>query len=281
MPLLRLLSTVPVVIKPSSKEIRSNTLNERSLETAIRQVHLDGLVVVEDVVPHEHIDILNKKMIADARQLQARGEDGPFNYNLGNIQQVAPPVAEYFYPDFGPRPKWTFCSANTAMPPVSNTAPPQRQPVHTDADFAHPAHPFALVVNVPLVCMTPRNGSTEIWLGTHNTAESPHRRASTASEPPVINKGSIVMCDLRLWHAGMLNWTDEVRVMLACIHFASWYRNPMQLEFCEDIKPILEAMDRKGMLELQTPVRWVSVDYALNTYLNRAFGNAYNFDQTP
>lgn len=36
------------------------------------------------------------------------------------------------------------------MPPTPGHEP-QRQPVHADADFAHPTHPFALVVNVPLV----------------------------------------------------------------------------------------------------------------------------------
>src|SRR6478609_8239119 len=67
----------------------------------------------------------------------------------------------------GPRPKWTFCSANSAMATLPGGTP-QRQPVHSDADFAHPDHPFALVVNIPLVTTTPENGSTEIWLGTHN-----------------------------------------------------------------------------------------------------------------
>jgi hypothetical protein len=61
-------------------------------------MHIDGLVVVEDVVPHHDIDLLNKKMIEDAQVLQARGDKGPFNYNKGNIQQDAPPVAEFFKP---------------------------------------------------------------------------------------------------------------------------------------------------------------------------------------
>lgn len=86
------------VIKPSQAEIESKRLGERNLEVAVRSLHQDGLVVVEDVVPHDHIDRLNVKMVEDARKLQARGEDGPFNYNLGNLQQDPPPWAEYFYP---------------------------------------------------------------------------------------------------------------------------------------------------------------------------------------
>jgi ectoine hydroxylase-related dioxygenase (phytanoyl-CoA dioxygenase family) len=134
----------------------------------------------------------------------------------------------------GPRPLMTFCSGNSAMPPTPSSEP-QRQPVHSDADFAHPNHPFALVVNIPLITMTPENGSTEIWLGTHldsglDVQEGDHgdrasgrikehvleeRRTVRRPSQPVIPKGSIVVRDLRLWHAGMPNWTEEVRVMLA------------------------------------------------------------------
>lgn len=133
----------------------------------------------------------------------------------------------------GPRPKFTFCSGNSAMPPLPDVAP-QRQPVHSDADFAHPSHAFALVVNVPLVGMTPENGSTEVWLGTHDTSiadqEGAHgerasgrikealleeRRNLAPPLQPVVPKGSVIVRDLRLWHAGMPNYSNDVRVMLA------------------------------------------------------------------
>ncbi|KAH7038143.1 uncharacterized protein B0I36DRAFT_372324 [Microdochium trichocladiopsis] len=313
---------LPTVIRPSASEIKNSKLDERNVEIAVRSLHQDGLVVVEDVIPHEHINQLNTKMTEDALALQARGTDGPYNYNLGNLQQDPPPWAEYFYPSIfankigtqitssvlGPRPKWTFCSANSAMPPLSGSSQqPQRQPVHSDADFAHPSHPFALVVNIPLVDMTPENGSTELWLGTHtthgrDTQEGAHGdRASgrirqqvmdqwkaDAQNPfrggecqPPVKKGSIVIRDLRLWHAGMpnLSSTGQVRVMLAMIHFASWYRNPMRLEFAEDIRPVLEELDARGELGLEVPVDWVSVDKARKGYLDRGFGNSYDFDQ--
>lgn len=92
--------------------------------------------------------------------------------------------------------------------------------------------------------MTPENGSTEVWLGTHSFSnkeaqEGNHwERASGMTKkdwlelqrqkrPPVqltVKKGSIVLRDLRLWHGEMPNWTEETRVMLARIHFAPWYR---------------------------------------------------------
>ncbi|TDZ74598.1 Kanamycin B dioxygenase [Colletotrichum trifolii] len=276
--------THPAVIRPSEAEISNNALDARNLEIAVRHLHSDGLVVVQDVVPHNDIDALNEKMVEDARYLQSLGDEGPFNYNQGNLQQDAPPVAKYFYKSIfanpiatqitssvlGPRPKWTFCSANSAMPPLPGSLP-QRQPVHSDADFSHPSHPFALVTNIPLVRMTPTNGSTEVWLGTHSSdasaQEGAHgerasgrireslvaaRRAVRPPSQPVVEKGSVVIRDLRLWHAGMPNRSEEVRVMLAMIHFAAWYRNPMRLELGGDVRPLLA-----GLAEvLEVPVDW-------------------------
>lgn len=143
----------------------------------------------------------------------------------------------------GPKPRLSFVSGNTALPPT-NDSPPQSQPVHSDADFDHPECPFALVVNVPLVDMAEKNGSTEVWLGSHVDAsvaseEGKHgerasgkiretclkeRRVLRPPSQPMVKKGSVIIRDLRLWHAGKPNFTDEIRVMLAMIHFAPWYR---------------------------------------------------------
>lgn len=85
-------------VSPSGSEIANAKLGPRNLEKAVRHLHEDGLIVIEDIVPHAELDFLNEQMVKDARTLQARGEDGPFNYNLGNLQQDAPPVAKYFFP---------------------------------------------------------------------------------------------------------------------------------------------------------------------------------------
>ncbi|KAE8368048.1 hypothetical protein BDV27DRAFT_142297 [Aspergillus caelatus] len=305
----RNMSSFPTSISPSQSEIKSRQLSPQNLEIAIRSLHHDGLVVVENVVPHDALDQLNHKMVEDAWTLRNKKENSPYNYNPGNIQQDPPPVLKDFNPDIflnpiatqitstalGPRPKWTFCSGNSAMPPTAEN-PPMSQPVHSDADFAHPTHPFAYVVNVPLITMTPENGSTEVWLGTHTDSglhvqEGMHgerasgriqqdvlekQRMIRPPSQPIVPKGALVLRDLRLWHAGIGNQTDEVRVMLAMIHFAPWYRNPMRLEFAEDLKPLVEK--ETG---IETPVDWVTESEAMSRYLNRGFGNSYDFSQRP
>jgi ectoine hydroxylase-related dioxygenase (phytanoyl-CoA dioxygenase family) len=260
------LTSHPTSIRPSRDEIKHERLSDQNLEVAIRSLYQDGLVVIENVIPHDCLDRLNKRMVEDAYYLQSKKENSPFNYNPGNIQQDAPPVREYFEPSIfmsksanpdytfrpqlltlpdpiatqitstalGPRPKWTFCSGNTAMPPTAEN-PPKSQPVHSDADFAHPSHPFAHVINVPLITMTPENGSTEVWLGTHSDTglhvqEGEHgerasgrikldelekRRLDRPPCQPVVPKGSLVVRDLRLWHAGVGNQMKDPRVMLA------------------------------------------------------------------
>lgn len=189
------------------------------------------------------------------------------------------------------------------MPPLPG-ASPQRQPVHSDADFAHPDHPFALVVNIPLVTMTPHNGTTELWLGTHRLLPGPaaqegahgerasgrirpallaaRRAESRGPSQPVVRKGSVVVRDLRLWHAGMPNASGEVRVMLAMIHFAAWYRNRMRLALGEDVRPVLEGLEAEGRLGLDVgAVDWAPREALLGAggYLDRGFGNSYDFDQ--
>ncbi|OAL26836.1 hypothetical protein AYO22_04003 [Fonsecaea multimorphosa] len=277
----------PVSIQATLTERSRGKLSEQNLEKAVRQVRHDGLVIVQNAIDTNVLRKLNEKMVEDALELRSKGENSPFNYNQGNLQQDAPPVREYFQPEI-------FLS-NSAMPPRPGS-PPERQPVHSDADFAHPDHPFALVVNVPLIDMRPENGSTEVWLGTHNNfgieaQEGAHgERASgrihasllaerSKTNPPIqpfVPSGSIIVRDLRLWHAGMPNTTSHVRIMLAMIHFAPWYRNQMRLELAEEIKPLVESVR-----DLDIRADFVREGDALKRYLNRGFGNSYDFGQSP
>ncbi|EUC33792.1 hypothetical protein COCCADRAFT_4725 [Bipolaris zeicola 26-R-13] len=302
------LSSTPISVVPSASEIKNGALNQRNLEIAIRALARDGLVVLEDMVDHAVLDRLNKKMVQDAYELQAR-KDSPFNYNKGNIQQDPPMTEEWFSNEIyinpivtqvtstklGPRPSLRFMSGNTALPPTE-TSPPASQPTHNDADFDHPSIPFALVINVPLVTMTPENGSTEIWLGTHNNTtiadqEGEHgdrasgrikehllddRRQVRPPSQPIVKKGSIIIRDLRLWHGGKPNLTTDPRVMLAMIHFAPWYRNAMQVEFAEELAE--QLLPEKTGLDIAA--QYIPSEQLLKNYLNRSYGNAYDFDQS-
>ena len=102
--------------------------------------------------------------------------------------------------------------------------------------------------------MTPENGSTEVWLGSHLNSgpaaqEGKHgerasgrikeallveRAKERPPSQPTVKKGSIIIHDLRLWHGGKPNFTNAIWVMLAMIHFAPWYRSviPSKIGVC-------------------------------------------------
>lgn len=92
-------SSHPHTIKPSKTELANNQLAPQTLETAIHSLFHDGLIIIENAIPHDLLDQLNTKMIQDAYTLQARNENSPYNYNPGNIQQDPPPTREYFSKD--------------------------------------------------------------------------------------------------------------------------------------------------------------------------------------
>ncbi|KAH1606603.1 hypothetical protein KXW57_002424 [Aspergillus fumigatus] len=129
----------------------------------------------------------------------------------------------------GPKPQLRFLSANTAF----RTKEAGRQPPHIDVAFDFPRVPFGFCVNVNLVGTTATNGATELWPGTHTDTDVSvlmpdndgvirkelveARRKLCPPVQPLLPKGSIIIRDFRLWHAGMPNRTDEPRVMLVTV----------------------------------------------------------------
>ena len=231
-------------------EVQSGQISPEHLDAANRALQDDGVVVLNDIIDLTHIAALREKMLADLPAYLAR-KDAPFNFNTGNVQQEPPPFAPYLFRDvllndiviavthrlLGDGLHNGFYSGNTAVGGST-----QRQPVHADTGqlwpnltVAHP--PYALVVNVPVVDVTAANGSTEIWPGTHTDTTIyvqagdiklpptvvEARRAVRPPLQPAVRAGSVVIRDIRLWHAGMPNTTAQARPMIAMIHYVSWW----------------------------------------------------------
>ncbi len=237
-------------IKISPEELESGVMDPAHLQEAVRAVREDGFVVLEDVVSLEHIAALRERMLADLETILAR-PDAPFNWNRGNVQQDPPPFPPYIFRDvlvndmviavtkalLGPGVKLTAYTGNTATPHGTD-----RQPVHPDIgqlwpDLTVASPAFSLVVNVPLVDVSPENGSTEIWPGTHldttmfawehdikvPAEKLEARRAVVPPIQPNVKAGSVLIRDIRMWHAGMPNHTDQARPMIAMIQHMGWF----------------------------------------------------------
>jgi hypothetical protein len=124
-----------------------------------------------------------------------------------------------------------FYSGNTALPGST-----RRQPVHADCTHLWPevdAPVHAIVINLMLHDVHPGNGATELWPGSHRlrtgdglevSADLLERRRRDAPPfQPTASAGSLLLRDMRLWHAGMPNPSAAPRSMLAMIDAAGWY----------------------------------------------------------
>jgi ectoine hydroxylase-related dioxygenase (phytanoyl-CoA dioxygenase family) len=256
-------------LKISPEELRSGVMDPAHLEAAVRAVREDGFVVLEDVVDLGHIAILRERMLEDLDTILAR-PDAPFNWNKGNVQQDPPPFPPFIFRDvlvndmvvavskalLGPGVKLAAYTGNTATPRGTD-----RQPVHPDTGQLWPDLPvatpaFCLVVNIPLVDMSPENGSTEIWPGTHldttmfawnedlkvpaDRLEA--RRKVVPPIQPTVRAGSVVIRDIRMWHAGMPNKTDRARPMIGMIQWMGWF-DAGSIPFAKEAEPLLQHPD--------------------------------------
>ena len=273
-----------IEIPLTQSERTGGALSSEHLSAALGALAADGFVVLHDLIEPAHVSALRDKMLEDLPQVLAR-KDAPFNFNVGNVQQDPPPFAPYLFRDvlandfviavtkaaLGPGVKNAYYSGNTALPGGHS-----RQPVHPDVgqlwpDLPLATPPFGLVVNVPLVDVDEKNGSTELWPGTHQDATYSLRDGSTripdavldarravrAPLQPAVPAGSVVIRDIRLWHAGMPNRTDTPRPMIAMIHWAGWWGHGDTVPFAKDAEALLTHPD------LKTNARFVDgpIDY--------------------
>ena len=177
------------------------------------------------------------------------------------------PAATVLEAILGPKPHVNYVNGNTALGGFHGA----RQRVHADLTFNHAQMPFAVVTNYYLVDVSPANGSTELWLGSHrDTSFRDHRncreeaqsngeynkkieeefgirdelleerRAYAPPIQPTVKKGSVVLRDLRLWHAGLANPAKDPRIMLAFVHTPWWYQCPAKVVLPETAKDLVQ-----------------------------------------
>lgn len=252
-------------IDVTSQEVQGRALTDEHREAAARAILEDGYVVLNNVVDTGHLAALRDRMLEDVQALIGR-EDAPFNWNVGNVQQDPPPFPPYLFADvllnelvlsvtgavLGSPVKNSMYSGNTAMPSE------HRQPVHADIshlwprlEVAHP--PTHLIVNIPVVDVSPENGSTELWPGTHRDVTVAagtdikipadvleKRRAEAPPFQPAFRCGGVLIRDMRMWHAGMPNRTDKPRPMIALCHTPAWLDVGTPLRFPEGTESFFE-----------------------------------------
>ena len=262
-----------MVITVQPQELASEKLTDVHVEQAVEALRVDGYVVLENIISHDHLDVLRERMDADAQILIKAEKWGGAGGLKGHLQQGPPPFAPYIFRDvvanpyivqvtkvlLGPGVYNNFYNGNTNCPGSTT------QPLHRDGDHLwsnqEVAHPAAqVVVNISPQDTSEENGSVELWPGSHldisgRQIDTEHEEERRKIAPPArgnAKKGSALIRDIRLWHRGVPNLSDEPRHMIAMIHRVSWLKSNRKLKYkigCEvafensDLDPNAEFID--------------------------------------
>ena len=253
----------------SDEERARQQLTPAHLDAALEAIRRDGLVILEQAVPTDVLASLRTRMDEDTEALLAfQAARGGNPRARGHLQQGPPPFAPYVSLGVTANPfaiavskhilgegaYLAFYNGNTNLPgsvyqAVHLDQPHLWSPAHGDA-----APPYSLIVNIsPMDCHA-GNGAVELWPGSHRVMDAYEGNhvppdlleARRPHSPPVRGEtraGDITIRDSRLWHRGVPNLSDEARHMVASIHAAPWYQRRRQLEFGEDCRSLLEAVD--------------------------------------
>ena len=239
-----------IIVKP--KELSAGKLSEKHVKQAVEAILIDGYVVLENIIKHEHLDILKERMDADSQKLIKAGKWGGAGMLKGHLQQGPPPFAPYIFSDIVANPYViqvtkellgegvynNFYNGNTNCPGSGI------QPLHRDSDHLWQnqkvAHPTAeVVVNISPQDTSEENGSVELWPGSHldvsgRHIDDDHEVERRETVPPIrgnAKKGSALIRDMRLWHRGVPNLSDKPRHMIAMIHRIRWMRSGRRLKY--------------------------------------------------
>lgn len=227
-------------MKVSKSERDSCLLSERNLKVGARNLKECGFVVIEDAICCSWVDRARAACDRALKQcMDALTPEEQEPLQRTNVPMV-PPVCSPFWDAvaienplavqvsealIGRDFFCTYYNTNTQWPQSG------QQHVHRDFEHLFVGHPVPLpisqiAVNIPLIDFTIENGATEVSPGSHLIVDdSPEdsevideRAAQLSSVRTTVSVGSIILRDMRTWHRGMPNKSNDIRTMLAMVY---------------------------------------------------------------
>ncbi|KAK5739820.1 hypothetical protein LTR17_005106 [Elasticomyces elasticus] len=261
-----LLFQEPTIVKISEDERISGNMAIEHIAEAVVALHRDGFVVLENVVDQEHCDVLDKLMCEEAghmakdpktiRTIAILGPNPRCNFADGNTalgagyggrqgvhadmaynfpQMPCTITANYYLKDAslanGSTELWLGSSRDTnfrdhkacrELGPGDDPYMPKKISLHTEDD----------------------NYAMEANFGVREECLQARRRFAPPVQPSV-KGGSVMLRDLRLWHAGIANFSDKTRIMLNVIHTPGWYECPTSVNLPGNARPLVNAWAKR------------------------------------
>ncbi len=262
----------------SDAERQAQKLSDENAEIGRQAILRQGYVILRQAVPASILQNLGEKMEQDlARLLELEASRAlPYNWVKGHVTVQPPPMPPYLYAEVLANPfamsisdsvhrKYYNCTYDGLAIMPGTPA----QPVHADhgqlwPDLEHPHPPVSIIVNIPLIDTTERNGAIELWPGTHldrsiwkgDDIEVPDAKidARRAISPPVrgcTEQGDVLMRDMRMWHRGMPNESDETRIMLVTAHHIFWRARGERIRISPSAQAFFDALPLETVVDLQ------------------------------
>lgn len=270
-------------------------LPPHEIERAVRLFHRDGFVVVRDALDADQIELLKAGVAEVVRDIIAMdvsrsGNRGSHRYSFGGSSTTRSMLHRPEWqmlvdlPTVTPILTAIFGSSDYIVRAASGDfclpGAVKYQPLHSDMrDFADAeSTPFSsfrdsrghlsirdlpcpyVCVNFMPIDMTALNGPTRQIPGTQHArapiprlSEEPEwMRLSTVCPAPA---GAVQIRDVRAWHGGTPNLSDEVRAIPNVEYYAPWFREPM-------VPGISRADHRRLSDHAQRLTRYVVADSA-------------------
>ena len=232
----------------SSEERSSGRLDADTLERACRNVALNGFVVLANVLAADVVDkvhddwleLANHLLVHDLKKTAVGTNefrknrirmDIPFRRPYIDAQFIANPfVVPIVERILGEDCRLFYYSADAPMPGSDyQVVHADYAPFFPESDAVLPT--AGLAVNFPLVDVTESNGPMEIWPNTHRTPEKafaskPQLQDAARHVAParmLTPRGSVLIRDVRMWHRGTPNLSNQMRPNLALVYGRSWW----------------------------------------------------------
>lgn len=246
-------------MRVTPEEINDGKLTDENLKLAMRTFRDAGFVVVEDVFDHEYMSEV-RAAYDEALERYIESFGGMEGYNkksfgvnhIGMHMPLIPPFSDprivanpiavqIMEQAIGEQLRCSFYHSNTAYPGSKYQQIHRDFPVLFGTGYQAPLPATHVVFNIPFTNFTEENGSTEVWPGTHLIVDTDvadgrpealeARAKNLASMRTNIPAGSIVIRDLRMWHRGMPNNSNEIRTMLAIVYQRGWavHQGPLHI----------------------------------------------------
>ena len=225
-------------MKLTPEELSDHALTADHLQLAVQLVKVNGYVVLERVLAPALVTELHSEFMDVLEEYRARTDPNrgrnryqmhlPFRPPFTDAAIITNPFALAVMDELlGADSVCHYFASDTALPGS------EYQPVHSDIHLLFPETPLALpaysiVLNVPLVDFRDDNGPVEIWPGGTHLMPGGTDMAQLApvmhAERVLMPAGSLLIRDMRMWHRGTPNQSQEARPNLALIYSRPWLK---------------------------------------------------------